>query len=224
MIQRKKLLLILSSVVLLSSSSSFVVRPLIHHQRTLVATEASTSLEPSSGGGDTSPEKPNFLTKAANAVKSWFRPKHKVELIGEYNDDVDQSHDLTTKKVRDALLPLPWPVRTIAGNIALQVHGGLAKEERKAKTLLKDAHRLIKKDKELAAILGEPIHIGHIFSGLSSKSIVNRKERMSIIDSFEVIGSNKSGVAIMSADKYAKGHLKTLRVNVEGIHYDVDTL
>lgn len=46
---------------------------------------------------------------------------------------------------------------------------------------------------------------------------------MHIKDSFVVVGSKKSGRVTLLVDKYAKGHIhiQKLRVDVNGIHYDV---
>jgi hypothetical protein len=70
--------------------------------------------------------------------------------------------------------------------------------------------------------LGEPIKIEPIFSQSSSTTTVNGKKTVRIKDSFQVVGSQESGVATMIADKYAKGHVHALKVQVRGITYDID--
>ena len=75
----------------------------------------------------------------------------------------------------------------------------------------------------MLAILDTPVSIQPIFSGSSITNTVNRNTTKRITDRFFVEGSKASGVATLVADKYAKGHIQSLRVDVEGVHYDIDT-
>ena len=51
-----------------------------------------------------------------------------------------------------------------------------SKEQKLAKPLLKDAQRLIKKDKELVAVLGSPVEFMPIVSTSTSTSKINDKK------------------------------------------------
>jgi hypothetical protein len=126
--------------------------------------------------------------------------------------------------MQDALLqPFPWPFRATGEAITKSISRQLSQEQHKAKPLLKEAQKLIQKDKDLVALLGTPIQIQPIFSGSSSTTTVNWKKTRRIVDRFVVAGSKKKGVATLTADDYKRGHILALRVDVSGIHYDVET-
>lgn len=235
---RRLILLNFALILLSKSGDSFVVRPPI--QRIGVALKTSTLLEQSSqsfdGGGDDPKHHVNFLTKAAHAATSWFLPKPKVEFLDEDDDNDDNEFILTpkqrsqltnTKLWQEALLPFPWPLRVIGQSLTRKINRDLTVEEHKAKPLLLEAQHLMRNDEDLKSALGEPIHVQPLFSGISGMSLtttkrVNTKKTQLIVDSFEVVGSRSRGTATMIADKYASGHIQALRVNVEGIHYDID--
>lgn len=224
MIHRKRIFFT-GLLSLLGHSSGFVIRPCIVQRNTRVVTQLDLSAPLLDGTtsplfhGDNSPKHPsNALAKLGNAVLALFR-RHTKDAE---DDEIIVSPQKLPRQDLDILRPLPWPIRAITNTIARNVHRELAHEQHKAKPLLKEAQHCIKQDKDLKALLGEPIHIRPIFSGSTSTSIINGKKTSRILDKFEVVGSKKTGVATLKADKYAKGHLQDLRVDVGGIHYDVD--
>lgn len=237
MIQGKRQSLItLTLVLLIRNSRCFVVVGPRFQRDTQVATKRmALLLEQSSQsfgsrGSDPKPRH-NIFNRALSAISSWFRPKSEVEVVLDDDDeDVElllspepRKNELMKKQMNDELKQYPWPIRATGESISRSVSRALSKEERKAKPMLKDSLRLIRKDKDLEAVLGKPLQIGHVFSTSSSTRIVNNwKKTRRIVDSFEIFGSQRSGVATMVADKYSKGHIRSLRVDVGGIHYDID--
>ena len=182
---------------------------------------------------DPEPQKENtgILRKIANFFTPWWLKHKEDKEVDGKEEEVEvilspkqrSKSDLATRKMHDSEQLLPWPFRATSEAISKSISRELSREQQKAKPLLKDAQRLIKKDNDLVALLGTPIHIQPIFSGSSSTSTVNWKETKRIVDRFVVEGSKKKGVATLTADKYKKGHILALRVDVSGIHYDVDT-
>jgi len=226
------------ALLLMGCSDGFVVhRNNLEHVQ--VATSKTTKeLELSSQSVDSSnmyepePQKENtgILKKIANFFTPWWL-KHKDKEVDD-KEEVDvilspkqqrSESELATRQMHDALQPFPWPFRATGEAIKKSISRELSREQHKAKPLLKDAQRLIERDKDLVALLGTPIHIQPIFSGSSSTSTVNWKETKRIVDRFVVEGSKKKGVATLTADKYKRGHILALRVDVSGIHYDVET-
>ncbi len=184
---------------------------------------------------DPEPQKENtgLLRKIANFFTPWWLKHKEDKEVDDKEEEVEvilspmpkqrRKSDLVTRQMHDSEQLLPWPFRATSEAISKSITRELSREQQKAKPLLKDAQRLIKKDKDLVALLGTPIHIQPIFSGSSSTSKVNWKETKRIVDRFVVEGSKEKGVATLTADKYKKGHILSLRVDVSGIHYDVDT-
>ena len=70
--------------------------------------------------------------------------------------------------------------------------------------------------------IGSPVEFIPIVSTSTSTSKINGKKSVVIEDCFEIVGSKKSGRADLIADAHKKGHIRHLRVDVGGIHYDVD--
>ena len=60
-----------------------------------------------------------------------------------------------------------------------------------------------------------------VTSSVSSKQTINGKSKLRITDKFTVVGSKKSGIVTLVADAHAKGHIQHLRVDIDGVHYDV---
>lgn len=220
---------ILLPLLLLSCSDGFVVHP--HH---LHHVKAITELELSSRGLDSNtfepePQKENtgILKKIANFFTPWWlKHKHvddKEEVDIILSPKQRSKSELATRQMHDALMPFPWPIRATGEAITKSISRHLSQEQHKAKPLLKDAMKLIQKDKDLVALLGTPIRIQPIFSGSSFTSTVNWKKTKRIMDRFVVEGSKKKGVATLSADDYKRGHILGLRVDVSGIHYDIET-
>ena len=221
-------------LLLLSCSDGFVVHP--HHLKHVqVAKKTRTELElssPSFGSNNYEPEpqKENtgILKKIANFFTPWWL-KHKHVDKEEGVDDIlspkkrSESELATRQQMQDALQPFPLPFRATGEAMTKSISRQLSQEQHKAKPLLKDAQKLIQQDKDLAALLGTPIHVQPIFSGSSSTSTVNWKTTRRIVDRFVVEGSKKKGVATVTADKYKRGHILALRVDVSGIHYDIET-
>ena len=209
--------LITSGLLLLvaTSSCSFIVRPRVQHHSSMA--KKLTVHELSSVPSENPEQKnTNILGKIANKVSSWFHPKkHEEEVESEVILSPRQT--AMAKKETTAVQPYPWPFSTIEKSITKS----LSKEQKKAKPLLEDAQKLIKKDKDLLSILGTPVVFNPIFSDSVRKSIVNGKSSLRIKDHFEIVGTEKSGIVTLIADAHAKGHIQHLRVDVEGIHYDI---
>lgn len=228
----------LTILLLLSCSDGFVIRPNnLKHVQVATSKTTTTELELSSQSIDSSnmyepePQKENtgILKKIANFFTPWWL-KHKDKDV-EDKEEVDvilsprqrSESKLATRQLQDALQPFSWPFRATGEAITKSISRELSREQQKAKPLLKDAQRLLQKDKDLVALLGTPVHLQPIFSGSSSTSTVNWKKTKRIVDRFVVEGSKKKGVATLTADEYKKGHILALRVDVSGIHYDVET-
>ena len=157
-------------------------------------------------------KQPNILTRAVNKVSSWLRPNksNQISPLGTTTSDL-------IKKQRDTdVWPFPF------GSIERAVNRELNIEKRKAKPLIRQAERLLHNDPDVVAALGEPIVIGSMVSQSKSTTVVNRRRSQQIWDSFQVAGPRNRGVATLVADKYAKGHLQSLRVVIDGIKYDID--
>lgn len=225
----------LTLILLLSCSDGFVVHPNnLVHAKTTTTTElglSSQSFDSNDIMYEPEPQKENtgILKKIANFFTPWWL-KHKDKEI-DNKEEVDvilsprqrSESNLATRQLQDAMQPFPWPFRATSEAITKSISRELSREQQKAKPLLKDAQRLIQKDKDLVALLGTPVHLQPIFSGSSSTSTVNWKKTRRIVDKFVVEGSKKKGVATLTADEHKKGHILALRVDVSGIHYDVDT-
>ena len=202
----KQVLLLLIVLLLSRKNLCFVVRPLAAPARTCNSrTKVYSSTRPT--------QQKNILSHVSNKLSSWLRPKV-LKTRGEL-DTVD-----LLKKQKNDNYWLLFP--SIGGALERAVNRELKVEKRKAKPLLHQAQTLIQKDSDVIAALGEPIVIGSIVSQQKSTTIVNRKKSQQIWDSFQVAGPRGRGVATLVADKYAKGHLKSLRVVVDGIKYDID--
>ena len=235
----KQTILLITIPLLLSCSDGFVVHPNnLEHVQVATSKTTTSELELSSQSVDSSnmyepePQKENtgILKKIANFFTPWWL-KHKEDKEVDDVEEVDvilsprqrSESKLATRQLQDALQPFPWPFRATGEAITKSISRELSREQQKAKPLLKDAQRLIQKDKDLVALLGTPVHLQPIFSGSSSTSTTNWKETKRIVDRFVVQGSKKKGVATLTADEYKKGHILALRVDVSGIHYDVET-
>jgi hypothetical protein len=178
----------------------------------------------SSSDASSKKENKNFLTKAINKISSLWQKKKKddddddVAILSRHDEGVQLANEM-----REALVP--WPLRDVE-SLTRTIGRGLAGEERKAKPLLREATSLIKGDDDVCQALGEPIKFGHIVSQSSETTVSmidNKRTKVQrIVDTFEVEGSKENGIAILAADKYARGHIQKLRVNVKGIHYDID--
>jgi len=212
------LLCILSNHVV----ASFVVQPQLSTVRD-IATEVPSTLQPYD------PQKPqqnmpSLLSKVANKLTSLvpfkLQPKDAVTRMGERERRLQRKE--LTRDMKDALRPFPWPIRAFGNAITNTVGRTVGRESQKAEVLLADAQRLIASDHDTRADLGEPVKTGRLLSQSSQTSTVNGKKSTRIQTSFEVIGSRKSGIATMLADKYSRGHIVALRVRVGGISYDID--
>ena len=230
---RNKLLMLCMLCIFLSfaagAAASFVIpssviQPTIVHVQTTETALPTLALRSSIGSGNTGPKK-NFLAEAASKIASLFkgnknREDDKVEMYGQestrhFTKEIERSNRLI------APIVAPWPIRALTHNIENKVHRELAKEERKARPLLQAASKRIQADDDLMKILGSPIQFGRVFSHQERHTTLNNKKATRIIDSFEVIGSKKRGQVSMVADKYSKAGIQALRVNVDGIHYDI---
>lgn len=217
-------MLLLALTLLVSDSSGFVIRPIIHPSQMMATKSSTTMVQMSSQGFNDKENNGNVLTRAAKTVASWFRP-HKKETVDDRNDDLILSPTTTTTKseLAELMRPFPWPIRAMGESITRSVHRELTQEQRKAKPLLKEAQRLITKDKDLYTLLGAPVRVEPVFSSATlTTSGTGRKKTKRITDHFRVVGSKTCGIATLVADKYAPGHIQFLRVDVDGIHYDID--
>jgi Cytochrome oxidase complex assembly protein 1 len=204
-----KLLLVVTLLVLFISDASLFVLPPTRHRPTQPLLSQQQH--------DVSPKKQNFLARIADKVTSWLPFRPKVEVVGK-DDIIERS--LPTLR-RD--LPVrSFSMDVLTDSVARTIKRDLTVEKRKAKPLLHQAVQCIRADKDLREILGEPIKIGPIFGRSSSTTTINGRKRVWIEDDFEVVGSRNSGAAKLTADKYSRGHVHSLRVNVQGIAYDVD--
>lgn len=213
MIRGKKRILIHVSVallLLLSSSGSFVVQPRVEHRKAMA--QKLTQLELSSPTFDNNPKpKTNLLGKIANTISAWFHP---FPFIKKKDEKVDTEVIFSPRQeLAKREISSPWPFSTVTKS--------LSKEQKKARPLLKDAQKLIKKDKDLLFALGTPVQFDDITSSVSSKQTINGKSSLRITDTFNVVGSKKSGIVTLIADAHHKGHLQHLRVDIDGVHYDV---
>lgn len=191
---------------------------------TLFALHASAGGESSSSHDAPKKEKKNFLTKTLDKIGSFWQKKKKdddddsVAILSRHDEGVQLANEM-----REALVP--WPLRDVE-SLTRTISRGQAREERKAKPLLREAQSLIKGDDDVCQALGQPIKLGRIVSQSSETTVSvidNKKTKVQrIVDTFEVKGSKQNGIAILAADKYARGHIQKLRVNVKGIHYDID--
>jgi len=220
MIRGKKRVLIHVSVallLLLSSSGSFIVQQRVEHRNAMA--QKLTQLElssPAFDSGNNPKPKTNLLGKIANTVSDWFHP---FPFTKKKDEKVDTEVILSPPRQELAKREIssPWLFSTIEKSITKS----LTKEQKKARPLLKDAQRLIKKDKDLLLALGKPVLFKPVTSSVSSKQTINGKSTLRITDKFAVEGSKKSGVATLIADAHHKGHLQHLRVDIDGVHYDV---
>ena len=217
MIRGKKRILIHVSaalLLLLSSSGSFVVQPRVEHRKAMA--QKLTQLELSSPAFDNNPKPTtNLLGKIANTISAWFHP---FPFIKKKDEKVDTEVILSPRQeLAKREISSPWPFNTVEKSITKS----LSKEQKKARPLLKDAQQLIKKDKDLLLALGTPVQFLPVTSSVSSKQTINGKSALRITDKFTVVGSKKSGIATLIADAHHKGHLQHLRVDIDGVHYDV---
>jgi hypothetical protein len=234
----------------LCCSDGFVIHthnpPLLHaaqQQATATKTKRATTteLELSSHSVEPKTTSEGIWGKITNFFTPWWlkhkhdnmtnkeeEEKSEVILVSPNKQQLHNNKKQLAKRknqvIQDTLLPFPWPIRMTGETITKSITRQLSHEQQRAQPLLKDAQRLIMKDKELLAVLGTPVHILPIFSGSSSSSTVNwKKTTKRIVDKFVVEGSKKKGVATLTADGYKKGHVQALRVDVSGIHYDIET-
>lgn len=208
-------------------------------QATKTTRATATELELSSRSVEPKKTSEGIWGKITNFFTPWWL-KHKHDMANTEEQEKSEvilvspnkqlhknKQELAKRKsgvMHDTLLPFPWPIRMTGETITKSITRQLSHEQQRAQPLLKDAQRLIMKDKELLAVLGTPVHILPIFSGSSSSSTVNwKKTTKRIVDKFVVEGSKKKGVATLEADMYKKGHVQALRVDVSGIHYDIET-
>ena len=217
MIRGKKRILIHVSVallLLLSSSGSFVVQPRVEHRKAMA--QKLTQLELSSPAFDNNPKPTtNLLGKIANTISAWFHP---FPFIKKKDEKVDTEVILSPRQeLAKREISSPWLFSTIEKSITKS----LSKEQRKARPLLKDAQQLIKKDKDLLLALGAPVQFEPVTSSVSSKQTINGKSTLRITDKFTVVGSKKSGIVTLIADAHARKHILHLRVDIDGVHYDV---
>jgi len=218
MIRGKKRILIhvsLALLLLLSSSGSFIVQPRVEHRNAMA--QKLTQLELSSPAFDSNDPKPkaSILGKIADTVSAWFHP---FPFTKKKDEKVDTEVILSPRQeLAKTKISSPWPLSTIEKSITKSI----SKEQKKARPLLKDAQKLIKKDKDLLLALGTPVQFMPVTSSVSSKQTINGKSTLRITDKFAVEGSKKSGVATLIADAHHKGHLQHLRVDIDGVHYDV---
>lgn len=232
----------------LSCSDGFVIHTqhnphyLLHaaqQQATKTTRATTTELELSSRSVEPKKTSEGIWGKITNFFTPWWlkhkhdmanteeQEKSEVILVSPNKQLHNNKQELAKRKnqvIQDTLLPFPWPIRMTGETITKSITRQLSHEQQRAQPLLKDAQRLIMKDKELLAVLGTPVYILPIFSGSSSSSTVNwKKTKKRIVDKFVVEGSKKKGVATLTADMYKKGHVQALRVDVSGIHYDIET-
>jgi len=213
--------------IAVDTATPFVVAPDMMHTKVKQLVEP--GMVPSalrSSLKNTNPtENKNFLANTADKITSilpFGRGKKEQDDDKELFVPRSERSVLTKKEINNAVAPFPWPVRAVARSIAQTVNRELAKEERKVKPLLKQAVILMYTDTDLMNVLGTPVKVGRMMSQRSEETRVNRKTTFRIIDTFEVIGTKGSGVATMHADNYAIGHIQALRVDVGGIHYDIN--
>lgn len=211
MIRGKKRVLIHISVALLlllssSGSGSFVVQQRVEHRNAMA--QKLTQLDPK--------PKASLLGKIANTVSAWFHP---FPFTNKKDEKVDTEVILSPRQelAKREEIGSPWPFSTIEKSITKS----LSKEQKKARPLLKDVQQLIKKDKDLLLALGTPVQFMPVISSVSSKQTINGKSKLRITDKFTVVGSKKSGIVTLVADAHAKGHIQHLRVDIDGVHYDV---
>lgn len=210
---RKRAFTLLLALLLSQSLGFVLVRPTT--TTTTQAPVATTKTKVFSTHLNRNPNKPNVLKQVSNKISSWLRPIfQKSPLHHEDKNTVD-----LLKKERndneDWLFPMGSSLEKV-------VNRELTAEKRKAKPLLHQAQVLIQKDPDVIAALGQPIVIGSMVSQQKSTTVVNHKKSQQIWDSFQVAGPRDRGVATIVADSYAKGHLKSLRVTIGGIKYDID--
>ena len=209
--------------------ASFVIQP--QRRSTMVrkvgvATQVRSTLQPYDPQHQQN-SKPSYslLSKAANKITSLLpykiQPKDALTRMGE--QERRRQRQALTHDMKDSLRPFPWPIRAFGNSIVNTMDRAWRKESPKAEVLIADAYLRIGSDRDARAYLGEPITTGRILSqSVSTRSGVSGKKRTRIQVSFEVIGSHKTGVATLVADKYARGHIVALRVRVAGISYDID--
>ena len=215
MIRGKKRVLIHISVALLlllssSGSGSFVVQQRVEHRNAMA--QKLTQLE----RNDPKPNS-NLLGKIANTVSAWFHPFPFTNKKKDEKVDTEVILSPRQELAKREEISSPWPFSTIEKSITKSI----SKEQKKARPLLKDAQQLIKKDKDLLLALGTPVQFMPVTSSVSSKQTINGKSTLRITDKFTVVGSKKSGFATLIADAHAKGHIQHLRVDIDGVHYDV---
>jgi len=202
-------------MVLNSGATSFVVQP---QKQPLFC---GSSLQAMSRPNE------NFLTKTAHKIGDWFanlgKKKEEEETTTSLPVEVVERNEPQAGLARffeDSILS--WPLRSMSDTIEQTVGRELAKEERKAKPLLQEALKKMSLDDDVVGILGGPLHIGHIYAHSSEERSINHQKSSRIVDKFEVVGHKCNGEAIVVADDYGKGGIQSLRVNIEGIHYDID--
>jgi len=202
-------------LLLLSSSGSFVVQQRVEH-RNAMAQKLKLSSPAFDSGNDPKP-KASLLGKIVNTVSGWFHP---FPFTKKKDEKVDTEVILSPRQeLAKTEISSPWPFSF--STIEKSITKSISKEQKKARPLLKDAQRLIKKDKDLLLALGTPVLFKPVTSSVSSKQTINGKSTLRITDKFAVEGSKKSGVATLIADAHHKGHLQHLRVDIDGVHYDV---
>lgn len=214
--------------------STFVAGPPVQQHRIRVVTQLQSSLL---GGSGTNPtekkDNKNAWTKFTDKVQSilpWTKTKQseKVEeeedtMLGLTKTERQElaEADFWTDLVKPFTWPITWPT-FFTKDLSRDVQHALEQEERKAKPLFRQALTLMHQDNDVQNLLGDPIHLGPVVSQQTEETLINGKKTLHIVDKFQVNGAKKTGLATVSADKYAKNHILTLRVDIDGVHYDVD--
>ena len=94
--------------------------------------------------------------------------------------------------------------------MASQVGKTVRREGRKLDRMLNQAQKLIQADARAVAELGSPVVVGTEFSHSSSTTTVNGKRTQRDAVGFEVLGSRRSGVGSLIAEKKNKPCFKIL--------------
>jgi len=197
----------------------FVMAPVKLATQHDIATELESSLTNPTGGN----KNENFWTKLSDKVQSilpWTKPKE-IDEEQEFGLTKAERKELE-KDFTGLAKPFPWPIQPFADSLSRTVNRELKQEERKAKPLLNQAVTLMRQDADVRNVLGTPIKHGRVMAQQTQKSIVNGKKTVRIVDRFQVVGSKRTGVATLTADKHAKNHILALRIDVDGVHYDID--
>lgn len=184
----------------------------------------STRLFFSRNSSNKSDKDKSIFDKTADKVKkfvpSFLKPKSSLTKKERAKDEVSSSIDKMLKDAPLGVRMMGKMISPIISSVAGNMAEAMEEQSRQMSDLLSDARMYIVSDSVVIQDLGEPIEVGSPFSQSSSSMNVNGKTTSRINASFEVRGSQGSGIATMDA---SDGKISQLLLNINGkrVHINV---